>query len=159
MKGATSNFACLWCKVHKENRWQMDKDLDYYNSPPIQHTLEEVIGMANKKGTTNKFSCDNEPLIKIDLDHVLVELHLLLRLMDVLLNDIIQEMIAWDKKTNFNKKKRYDSERDMTHLTKLQSIIRSCGVSFDVWEKKLRTEKDQGNMISPVVLIQIRKNS
>jgi hypothetical protein len=115
--------------------------------------------MANKKGTTNKFSCDNEPLIKIDLDHVLVELHLLLRLMDVLLNDIIQEMIAWDKKTNFNKKKRYDSERDMTHLTKLQSIIRSCGVSFDVWEKKLRTEKDQGNMISPVVLIQIRKNS
>jgi hypothetical protein len=35
MKGATSNFACLWCKVHKENRWQMDKDLDYYNSPPI----------------------------------------------------------------------------------------------------------------------------
>ncbi len=88
--------------VQGTQRKQMGKDLDYYNSPPIQHTLEEVIGMANKKGTTNKFSCDNEPLIKIDLDHVLVELHLLLRLMDVLLNNIIQEMIAWDKKTNFN---------------------------------------------------------
>ena len=45
--------------------------------------------MANKKGTTDKFLCDNEALIKIDLDHVVLdELHLLLRVlrvMDVLL--------------------------------------------------------------------------
>ena len=68
MKGATSNYACLWCKIHKEHRWQMDKDLDYYNSHPLQRTLEEVIKMENKKGTADKFSCENEPLVKIDLD-------------------------------------------------------------------------------------------
>ncbi|XP_028394773.1 uncharacterized protein LOC114518936 [Dendronephthya gigantea] len=142
MKSATSNFACLWCKVHKENRWQMDKDLDYYNSAPLKRTLEEVITMANKKGAKDKFSCDNEPLIKIDLDHVVLdELHLLLRVMDVLLNNIIQETIAWDKKTNFNKKK---CERDMAHLKKLQSTIRSCGVSFDIWEKKTEDGKGSG---------------
>ena len=72
MKGATSHYACLWCKIPKEHRWQMDKDLDYYNSHPLQHTLEEE--------TADKFSCGNEPLIKIDLDHVVLdELHLLSR--------------------------------------------------------------------------------
>jgi hypothetical protein len=66
----------------------MDKDLDYYNSHPLQHTLEEA--------TADKFSCGNEPLIKIDLDHVVLdELHLLLRVMDVLLNNIIQLRNDW----------------------------------------------------------------
>ena len=135
MKAATSNFACVWCKIHKDNRWEMDKDLDYYNSVPIKCTLQEIINMALKKGARDKFSCDHKALINIDLDHVVLdELHLLLRVMDVLLNNIIQEVISWDQKENFNKKK---SERRNTHLTKLQETIRSCGVSFDIWEKKL----------------------
>jgi hypothetical protein len=134
MKSATSNFACVWCKVKKENRWLMDKDLNCYNSPPLRRTLQEIIDMANKEGTQGKYSCVHEPLIKIDLDHVVLdELHLLLRVMDVLLNNIIQEMISWDKKENFNKKK---CEKKNTRLEKLQSTIRSCGVSFDIWEKR-----------------------
>ena len=60
--------------------------------------------------------------------------------MDVLLNNIIQEMIAWEKKY-FNKKK---CERDVIHLTKLQSTIRSCGDSFDIWEKKTEDGKGSG---------------
>ena len=76
----------------------MDKNLEYYNSPPFKSTLQEVIDMAKKKVLKGKYSCDNEPLFKIDLDHVvLYELHLLLRVMDVLLNNIIHEVICWDK--------------------------------------------------------------
>jgi hypothetical protein len=50
MKSATSNFACVWCKVKKENRWQMDKDLNCYNSPPLRCILQQIIDMANKEG-------------------------------------------------------------------------------------------------------------
>jgi hypothetical protein len=82
----------------------MDKDLDYYNSHPLQHTLEEE--------TADKFSCGNEPLIKIDLDHVVLdELHLLLRVMDVLLNNIIQLRNDWlgQKKILIKKCERDDT--------------------------------------------------
>ena len=24
LKGATSHYACVWCKVHKDSRWKMD---------------------------------------------------------------------------------------------------------------------------------------
>ena len=142
MKAATSNFACVWCKIHKDNRWEMDKDLDYYNSVPMKRALQEVINMALKKRAQDKFSCDHKPLINIDLDHVVLdELHLLVRVMDVLLSNIIQEVISWDQKENFNKKK---SEKRNTNLTKLQETIRSCGVSFDIWEKKNEDGRGSG---------------
>ncbi|CAB4007859.1 Hypothetical predicted protein [Paramuricea clavata] len=31
MSGATSDHACPWCKVHELFRWDMSKDLSYYN--------------------------------------------------------------------------------------------------------------------------------
>ena len=62
MKAATSNFACVWCKIYKDNRWEIDKDLDYYNSVPMKRTLQEIINMALKKGAQDKFSCDHKPL-------------------------------------------------------------------------------------------------
>ena len=43
-------------------------------------------------------------------------------------------MIALDIKENFKKK----VQKRWGHLRKLQSTIRSCGVSFDIWEKKRR---------------------
>lgn len=54
MKSATSNFACVWCKIHKEFRWVMDKDLEYYNSAPLKRTLQQVIDMAKKNGSKDK---------------------------------------------------------------------------------------------------------
>ena len=36
LKSATSNYACSWCKIHKSERWNMNFDVDYYNSMPIK---------------------------------------------------------------------------------------------------------------------------
>ena len=146
MKAATSNFACVWCKIHKDNRWEMDKDLDYYNSVPKKRLLQEVINMALKKRAQDKFSCDHKPLINIDLDHVVLdELHLLVRVMDVLLNNTIQEVISWDQKENFNKKK---SEKRNTNLTKLLTF----------GKRKMKMGGDLGNMTSQAFLVQTRRS-
>ena len=62
--------------------------------------------MANKKGTQDRYSFENIPLLEIDLDHhvILDELHLLLRILDVLISNIVNEVIQWDMKENLKKK-------------------------------------------------------
>lgn len=130
LKGATSLYACLWCKIHKDKRWETDKHFHHFNSPPMMRTLLEIKELV-KKGKGD-YCCVKEPLLNIDLDHVIVdELHLLLRVMDVMLDNIITEVIDWDKIEDFEKSSK---EPQGIHLKKLVSEIRSYGVGFDVWE-------------------------
>lgn len=42
LKGATSLYACLWCKIHKDKRWETDKEFHYFNSPPMMRKLQEI---------------------------------------------------------------------------------------------------------------------
>lgn len=106
MKGATSIYACLWYKIAKTNRWNMEFDLEHYNKSPLKRTLQEVITLGRKKGNTEKYSCEHEPLLKVDLDNVILdELHLLLHIMDVLINNLVRETVEWDKKGKFQQEK------------------------------------------------------
>ena len=41
MSGATSDYACLWCKVQKLFKLDMSKDLAYYNQD-LKRTLQEI---------------------------------------------------------------------------------------------------------------------
>ena len=50
--------------------------------------------------------------------------------MDVILDNIITEVIDWDKADDFEK----TSQPKGLHLQKLVREIRSCGVGFVVWE-------------------------
>lgn len=142
MKGATSIYACLWCKIAKTNRWNMEFDLEHYNKSPLKRTVQEVITLGRKKGNTEKYSCEHEPLLKVDLDNVVLdELHLLLHIMDVVINNLVRETVEWDKKENFNKRKANQND---THLKNLQISIRSCGISFQIWEKTNADGKGSG---------------
>ena len=69
------------------------------------------------------------------------ELHLLLHIMDVLINNLVRETVEWDKKENFNKRKANQND---THLKNLQTSIRSCGISFQIWEKTNADGKGSG---------------
>lgn len=60
LSGATSNHACAWCKIDKNDRWNMTYNLNYYNSPPHMCTIKEMNELAGKK--TNNFCCVNAPL-------------------------------------------------------------------------------------------------
>ena len=37
LSGATSNHACAWCKIHKNDRWNMTYNLNHYN--PTHHPI------------------------------------------------------------------------------------------------------------------------
>lgn len=103
LKGATSDYSCLWCKIHQLQRWDMSKEIDFYHTGEIKRTLKEI---TEFQGST-KFCCIHPPLFDIDLDHVVLdELHLMIRITNRLTDCIITEVIERDSKSDFLKKKR-----------------------------------------------------
>ena len=90
ISGATSDYACLWCKVHK-----LFKDLPHCNQE-LKRTLE---GIKELRSSSKKFSCVKTPLFTIELDHIIVdELHLMLRITDKLTDILIAEVMEKDRR-------------------------------------------------------------
>ena len=54
---------------------------------------------------------------------------------------MVKDAINWDVSDNWTRKK---SEHTNTHLTELKDTIRSCGISFDIWEKENADGKGSG---------------
>ena len=79
----------------------MSKPDDYYDEDPMRRTLEEIKQCASKSKGEN-YCCVHQPLINIPLDHIILdELHLMLRVTDVLINNLIEDVMQWDDKDNF----------------------------------------------------------
>ena len=91
LKGATCDYASIWyTNIHKLQRRGMSKDLDFYNTGDMKRTLQEIRDFHG----SNRFSCIHPPLFDIELDHVLDELHLMMRISDRLTENIISEVIS-----------------------------------------------------------------
>ena len=81
LNGAIANYACAWCKIQKNDRWKTDQHFSYFNSKPLSRSLQELKEMSKK--SKDDYGCCKEPLLDIELDHIIVdELHLLLRITD-----------------------------------------------------------------------------
>ena len=155
LKGATSFYACAWCKVHKDKRWDMNHEEDFYNKPPLQRTLKELKELS-KKGREN-FCCDHEPLLNIELDHVILdELHLLLRVVDVLLNNLLEDVLHWDKKDDLNKK---GEKRKVFIKRGYRLQYAHVGLVLISGKKPMLMERDQAPMILQVCLGMTKSNS
>ena len=76
------------------------------------------------------------PLISVPLDQVVLdELHLLLRVMDVLMRNLILYMDSQDHKNKAH-------QGEITHcVQQLEDFVRSCGVSFQIWQNQEPTGK------------------
>ena len=71
------------------------KPSHYYNKEPLKRTLEEIKRLCHC--SKDNYGCINEPLLNIPLTNVIAdELHLLLRITDKLLQNIIDEVLERD---------------------------------------------------------------
>ncbi|KAK3704236.1 hypothetical protein QZH41_020490 [Actinostola sp. cb2023] len=139
LSAATSTYACVWCKVHKKDRGDMSKPDGFYDQAPMKRTLQEIMECVSKKRGEN-FCCVHQPLLHIPLDHIILdELHLMLRITDILIGNLVDDVMQWDDKDYYITRKRQSE-----HLKKLVEIINSCGVSFSVWEKRNADGKGSG---------------
>ncbi|CAB4020859.1 Hypothetical predicted protein, partial [Paramuricea clavata] len=103
-----------------------EKNIKYFNSPEMKRDLKDLRESAEKK--SGNYCCVNPPLLNIELDHIIPdELHLLLRIMDVLTGNLVADAVEWDRSDNWNKKK---SERKNTHVIELTETIRACWYFF-----------------------------
>jgi hypothetical protein len=132
----TADYSCLWCKIFRLQRWDMSKDLDYYNTGELSRSIQELKEWHDK----NKFCCFQPPLFSID--HVILdELHLMLRISDRLTENLIKEVMEHDSEADFLKK---HGDPKGVYLNKLVTVINSLGISFSVWEQSSADRKESG---------------
>ncbi|XP_048580720.1 uncharacterized protein LOC125561179 [Nematostella vectensis] len=131
LSGATSDYACLWCIVHKSQRWNMKHESTYYNSDTMKRTIKSLKEWCTKK--KENYCCINPPLFEIELDHVILdELHMMLRITDRLTENLIIEVMEKDSKEDMHKPR---GECKGIGLDKLIKAINDIGIKFNVWEK------------------------
>jgi len=107
-----------------------------------RRTLKSLFEDSSK----NQYCCQKPPLINIETDHIITdELHLLLRITDVLLKNVVATAVADDKKTMGVKWKLLDGKM----LNSVVSNIRRCGIPFAIWDGN-ESNKDSYNFTSLV---------
>ena len=98
-----------------KNRWDVSKD----NGPRTTAAISQCVANTN-----SSMGCKNPPLLHFEVSDIIIdELHLMLRVTDVLLRNLIWAMIHNDLK------KRDGSS---TNLNRLVHEITSCGITFKV---------------------------
>ena len=149
---AHSTYACLWCKIsandryihlkslcvmkiiytyHFAERWNMSMDEEVYCQEKARSLSSlKSDSQHSTRHCSKHLGCIHPPLLNIELDNIVVdELHLMLRVGDVLLRNLI---LYADSRDHASREHRGE---DANNLRQLERAIRSCGVSFQIWQK------------------------
>jgi hypothetical protein len=125
--GSLCNYSCPWCRVHENQRNDMTKPLDFYHTRGMQRTSQNL----KEDVVKNDFGVRAQPLVSIEPEHIIIdELHLLLRICDKLLRNLILDTKKLD-----DKKVVHGEKSDF--LGQLTEKIRGCGVLFYIWTKRV----------------------
>eukprot|EP00731_Ephydatia_muelleri_P019511 Em0012g336a len=127
LNAANSIYACPKCTVHRDCRWDVSKPESYYSTTMARTlvTLRRAFASHGRTAAVHQGSV-NRPLTAIPVDHMMIdELHLFLRIFDVMLRNLIK--------------------MSEPHTQQLVAYIRSCGVSFNIWESESSDGKLNGH--------------
>ena len=117
----------------------MSIPLDACKSRALE-TLKKCGALSPSKPSKMRLGSQHLPLLSIDPDHIVLdELHLLPRILDVLIRNLILEMVRLDIQSN-----QRAGASSGSHVERLVSTIRDCRISFSVWEKKDADRKPTG---------------
>ena len=85
----------------------------------------------------NTFGVKHKPLLKVNIDHFIPdELHLMLRITDILLRNVILDC---KDKDDLDKK---ESKLNGKNLENFVKLVQDCGFSFIIWTQKGNNELD-----------------
>ena len=123
---ANSDFACIWCTCPKSKRGDLSK-WSMFDMALGGRTVDLITKWSGRK----LFSCKHPPLFDfIPMDRVVIDtLHLFLRISDVLIDELIQELRAGDcivKQHTFSK---FDLSK-YQYMAKYQQFLTSLGIVF-----------------------------
>ena len=105
IEAATSKHSCIWCKVPKDERHNMNLKWSMNDTQYGARTIEEISSMAQlNKSNKNRYNCKHKPMFPfIPINHVVIDiLHMFLRISDVLINLLIRDIRIQDGQNNTN---------------------------------------------------------
>eukprot|EP00731_Ephydatia_muelleri_P039147 Em1147g3a len=130
---ANSKYSCIWCLVPSSDRWDTSK-------LHPSRSIEDIEACA----ATNEYSVKYPPLLSIDLDHVVPdELHLFLRIMDILIENLISYAVELDIRAT---RKQTDLLQGAT-LKKVQASIHLVVCPSRSGRKKRSQESLTGRLL------------
>ena len=100
----------------------MTKPWDFYHGECMKRTIEEM--KRNSMSGKVIFGSKNAPLLDVPIEkYVVDELHLMLRITDVLIRNLIDDAKSLDDESKVNGQKSQNVEN-------LAKLFQKCGVSF-----------------------------
>ena len=110
-------------------RWDMSVPEAVYNSPPPNgkaRTWDAMMRNCSYSQPKRHLGSKGTPILQTEPSNlVLDELHLLLRIGDVLLRNVILQANSLDHRVYMTEGRQSDD-----HLRTLETLVRRCGVSF-----------------------------
>ena len=121
---ANHEFACIWCHCPRLQRYDTSKSWPLLDNK-VSRTIASIEEHRKNK---RKFNCQRVPLFGfIEMDHVIIDtLHLLLRISDVLIANLIRDLKiedAVEKRTG--SKQCHNTEKFIQH-------VNSLGIPFEL---------------------------
>ena len=129
LNSSIATYACPWCKVAKEDRGNITFPLDHYHTNELRRSVSEIRTLA-ASASKQKYGVKHAPLLEIEVDHFVPdELHLFMRIMDVLLRNVIDDALSKDQFAKIN-------GNPTDNVSLLVKAIQACGVTFRTWSSK-----------------------
>ncbi|CAG2252094.1 unnamed protein product [Mytilus edulis] len=128
---STGQYACHWCKVHKQDRGDVSKPWNFYHLNENVRTTSEIkeIYMGTLKPN---YGVKHLPFMTIEPVHTIPdELHLFMRIFDFLMRNLIDDVIEKDDKAKLK-------GENGGYLDSLVKSIRDCGVTLSLWTSQGR---------------------
>ena len=123
---AASKHACPWCHVAKSDISDISKPFELYQSSEMKRTAASLRENAKTKSLGSK----HQPLLDIEPDDIIPDdLHLLLRICDKLLKNLIDDAKNVETMSDILGSK-------VKTVETLAEKIRDCGVNFHIWKSK-----------------------
>ena len=113
---AHAKYSCVWCKISSDDRsvatlvasyiytyveikfYRWDMSIPFATWTQDEKRTIKEIEETVKSGTKLNYGCIKMPLISLELDHVIPdELHMLLRITDVLIQNLINAATSNDR--------------------------------------------------------------
>ena len=127
---ASSTYACIWCKCKRDERWDTSKEWSISDVTKGARSTEENLEISALPNSRKKFNVSNPPLFPtIPLSHIVIDnLHLFLRVADVLINLLITELRRQDV---IDQRKRFNGQFDVSkfkHIAAYEKFVTSLGI-------------------------------
>ena len=126
---ACSRYSCIWCKCPSEERYDSHKEWSLTDKEKGARTVEENTETATLRRGKKQFNVSHPPLFPgIPLKNVVIDnLHLFLRVSDVLINLLVVELKRQDGIERVKKMTAFDPEH-FSHINAFQVFVTSLGI-------------------------------